>query len=110
MTKKEVRKCKAVNPVDTALAKKKKVTLSVDTTECKYCGKLYHSSEKLTEHINQEHPGEQTIYACLAWSHKSHAAVDYTPIGVEPHGPTQGVWPIATVANDSQSHLVASSI
>ena len=24
----------------------------------------------------------------LARSHKSHAAVDYTPIGVEPHGPT----------------------
>ena len=45
-----------------------------------------------------------------AWSHKSRAAVDYTPIGVEPHGPTQGVWPIATVANDSQLHLVASSI
>ena len=45
-----------------------------------------------------------------AWSHKSRAAVDYTPIGVEPHGPTRGVWPIATVANDSQLHLVASSI
>ena len=30
------RKRKAVNPVDAALAKKKKVTLSVDTTECKY--------------------------------------------------------------------------
>ena len=26
------------------------------------------------------------------------AAVDYTLIGVEPHGPTQGVWPIAVVA------------
>ena len=46
----------------------------------------------------------------IAWSHKSSAAVDYTPIGVEPHGPTQGVWPIATAANDSQLHLVASSI
>ena len=53
-----------MNPVDTALAKKRKVTLSVDTTECKYCGKLYHFSKKLTEHINQEHVGEQTIYAC----------------------------------------------
>ena len=58
------KKRKAVNPVDAALAKKKKVTLSVDTTECKYCGKLYHTGKKLTEHINQEHPGEQTIYAC----------------------------------------------
>ena len=58
------RKCKAVNPVDAALAKKKKVTLSVDTTECKYCSKLYHTGKKLMEHINQEHPGEQTIYAC----------------------------------------------
>ena len=64
VTKKQGRKHKAVNPVDAALAKKKKVTLSVDTTECKYCGKLYHMSKKLTEHINQEHPGEQTIYAC----------------------------------------------
>ena len=36
------RKRKAVNPVDAALAKKRKVTLSVDTTECKYCGKVYH--------------------------------------------------------------------
>ena len=53
-----------MNPVDTALAKKKKVTLSVDTTECKYCGKLYHTGKKLREHINQEHAGEQTIYAC----------------------------------------------
>ena len=50
--------------MDAALAKKKKVTMSVDTTECKYCGKLYHTGKKLTEHINQEHPGEQTIYAC----------------------------------------------
>ena len=55
-----------MNPVDAALAKKRKVTLSVDTTECKYYGKLYHTSKKLTEHINQEHIGEQTIYACLS--------------------------------------------
>ena len=45
-----------------------------------------------------------------AWSHRSHATVNYTPIGVEPHEPTRGVWPIVAVANDSQSHLVASSI
>ena len=38
--------------------------MSVDTAECKYCGKLYHMGKKLTEHINQEHAGEQTIYAC----------------------------------------------
>ena len=63
-TQKWGKKCKAVNPVDAALAKEKKVTLSVDTTECKYCGKLYHTGKKLTEHINQEHPGEQTIYTC----------------------------------------------
>ena len=62
--KKSNKKCKAVNPVDTALAKKRKVTLSVDTAECKYCGKLYHFHRKLTEHINKEHSGEQTIYAC----------------------------------------------
>ena len=57
-TKKPRKKYKAVNPVDAALAKKRKVTLSVDTTECKYCGKLYHTGKKLTEHINQEHAGE----------------------------------------------------
>ena len=62
--KKSGRKCKAVNPVDAALAKKKKATLSADTAECKYCGKVYHTGRKLTEHINQEHPGEQTIFAC----------------------------------------------
>ena len=39
--KKSNKKCKAVNPVDEALAKKRKLTLSVDTAECKYCGKLY---------------------------------------------------------------------
>ena len=59
------RKRKAVNPVDAALAKKKRVTLSADTVECKYCGKMYHTDRKLTEHINQDHPGEQTIFACL---------------------------------------------
>ena len=58
------RKCKAVNPVDAALAKKKKVMLSADRAECKYCGKVYHTGRKLTDHINQEHPGEQTIFAC----------------------------------------------
>ena len=58
------RKRKAVKPLDAALAKKKKVTLSADTAECKYCGKVYHTGRKLTEHINQEHPGEQTIFAC----------------------------------------------
>ena len=54
-----------MNPVDTALAKKKKVMRSADTAECKYCGKVYHTGKKLMEHINQEHPGEQTIFACL---------------------------------------------
>ena len=55
------RKRKAVNPVDAALAKKK-VMLSAD--KCKYCGKVYHTGKKLTDHINQEHSGEQTIFAC----------------------------------------------
>ena len=55
-TQKWGKKHKAVNPVDAALAKKKKVTLSVDTTEYKYCDKLNHTGKKLTEHINQEHP------------------------------------------------------
>ena len=53
-----------MNPVDAALAKKKKVTLSADTAECKYCGKVYHTGKKLTDHINQQHSGEQTIFAC----------------------------------------------
>ena len=58
------RKHKAVNPVEAALVKKKKVTLSADTAQCKYCGKVNHTGKKLMEHINQEHPGEQTIFAC----------------------------------------------
>ena len=58
------RKHKAVNPVDAVLAKKKKVTLSPDTAECNYCGKVYPTGRKLTDHINQEHPGEQSIFAC----------------------------------------------
>ena len=58
------RKCRAPNPVDVALAKKRKVTPSADMAECKYCGKLYCSSKKLSEHINQEHTGDQTIFAC----------------------------------------------
>ena len=33
--------------------------------ECKYCGKLYHSSKRLTELINMEHTGDQTIFAHL---------------------------------------------
>ena len=61
--KKWGKKHKMGNPVDAELAKKRKVKLSVDTTECKYCGKLYHNGKKLTKHINQEHAGEQTIYA-----------------------------------------------
>ena len=58
------RKRKAPNPVDMALDKKRKVTSSADMAECKYCGKSYCSSKKLTEHINQEHTGDQTIFAC----------------------------------------------
>ena len=74
---------------------------------------------------NQEHEAMQCLQHCKihhqelprppyksldARSHKSRATVNYTPIGVEPHGPTRGVWPIATVANDSQLYLVTSSI
>ena len=57
-------KHKALNPVDVVLAKKRKVTLSADIGECKYCGKLYRSSKKLTDHINMEHTSDQTIFAC----------------------------------------------
>ena len=39
------RKHKAVNPIDAALAKKKKVMLSANTAECKYCGKVYHTGK-----------------------------------------------------------------
>ena len=62
-TEKPRRKHKALNPVDEALAKKKKVSLS-DTSVCKYCGKSYCSGKKLTDHINKEHTGEQTVFAC----------------------------------------------
>ena len=63
--KKSNRKCKALNLVDVALAKKMKVSLSTDTAVCKYCGKLYHSGKKLMDHINKEHTGDQTIFAFL---------------------------------------------
>ena len=39
-------RCKSLNPVDVALAKKRKVTLSADMAGCKYCGKSYCSSKK----------------------------------------------------------------
>ena len=52
------RKCKPMNPVDAALAKKKKVMLSADTAECKHCGKVYQTGKNLMDHINQEHSGE----------------------------------------------------
>ena len=71
------RKHKAVNPVVVALAKKKKVTLSVDTAQCKYCGKLYHTGKKLMEHINQEHAGEQTIYGCPFWTQPYNQYSEY---------------------------------
>ena len=64
-----------------------------------------HIIAHLTRHFTYRNRRES-----CAQSHKSRATVDYTPIGVEPHGPTRGVWPIVTVANDSQLHLVASSI
>ena len=41
---------------------------------------------------------------------KSRAAVNYTLSGVEPHGSTRGVRPMATVAKHSQSYLVTSNI
>ena len=61
-TKKPGRKHKALNLVDVALAKKKKVSLS-DTSVCKYCGKSYRSGKKLVDHINKEHTGEQFLLA-----------------------------------------------
>ena len=75
-TKESGRKHKALNPVDVALAKKKKVSL-LDTTVCKYCSKSYCSSTKLTGHINKEHTGEQTIFACPYYSQPFNQYSDY---------------------------------
>ena len=52
-----------------------------------------HSSYKLHIHRQKEISviWFASTYANIARSHKSRAAVDYTPIGVEPHGPTRGV-------------------
>ena len=75
-TKKSGKKRKALNPVDVALAKKRKVSLT-NTTACKYCGKSYRSSRKLTEHINKEHTGEQTIFACLYCSQPFNQYAEY---------------------------------
>ena len=63
-TKKSNRKHKTLNPVDVALAKKRKVSLSADTAVFKYCGKLYRSGKMLMDHISKEHTGDQTIFAC----------------------------------------------
>ena len=67
--------------------------------------------DRQAEESTESHAGTEGYqYWTTARSHKSRAAVDYTPIGVEPHRHTRGAWPIATVANDSQLHLIASSI
>ena len=44
---------------------------------CKYCGKLYRSSKKLTEHINKEHSSEQTIVACPYCSQPFNQYAEY---------------------------------
>ena len=46
-----------------------------------------------SQNINFEFiAGTKNVLAdTFAWSHKSRATVDYTPISVEPHGPTRGV-------------------
>ena len=67
-----------MNPVDAALAKKKKVMLSADTAECKYCGKVYHTGKKLTDHINQEHSGEQTIKLLVCSVHNHLISIQST--------------------------------
>ena len=61
-TKKSSKKHKALNPVDVALAKKKKVSL-LDTAVYKYSGKSYHSGKNFTDHINKEHTGEQKHFS-----------------------------------------------
>ena len=70
-------KHKDLDPVDMALAKKRKVTLSANMAECKYCGKLYCSSKKFTDHINSELTGEQKIFACLYCSTPFNQYADY---------------------------------
>ena len=75
-TKKSGKKHKALNPVEVALAKKRKVSLT-NTTTCKYCGKSYHSGKKLTDHINKEHTGEQTLFACLYCSQPFNQYAEY---------------------------------
>ena len=75
-TKKSHKKRKALNPVDVALAKKRKVSLT-NTTTCKYFSKSYCSSKKLTEQINKEHTGEQTIFACPYCSQPFNQYAEY---------------------------------
>ena len=48
-----------------------------DMAECKYCGKSYNSSKKLTEHINSDHTGEQTIFACPYCSQQFNQYAEY---------------------------------
>ena len=60
----------------------------------------------------RSHSDQQESHSDVSSVHgpKYHATVDYTLSSVEPHGPTQGVWPMATVAKHSQSYLVTSNI
>ena len=72
------RKHKRPNLVDVELAKKQKETQVVkDRVPFKYCGKSYCSSKRLTQHINEEHTGSQTIYACLYCSQSFNQYIVY---------------------------------
>ena len=72
-----------MNPVDAALAKKK-VTMSVDTTECKYFGKLYHTGKKLMEHINQVSKLSMLVHSVLNYLISIHSICS-TPQALQDH-------------------------
>ena len=52
---------------------------------------LHQENPRTLSQPTEANVNVMTASMAIARSHKSCAAVDYTPIGVEPHGPTRGV-------------------
>ena len=51
------------NPVDQPTGEQEPVEVVMDKLPCKYCGKKV-TADQLSQHINDQHPGRQTVYAC----------------------------------------------
>ena len=85
-----------------------KTPITKTTTDAPLNCFLNQSKNRPCAQISSWHLNIQVWHVCTV--PKYRAAVDYTLSGVEPHGSTRGVWPMATVAKHSQSYLVTSNI